>query len=95
MCRRRHKHQLRHAHAVELLAAAAGAVVGAVAPGFVALVPAIAGIDSFQGEVFHSARWDHDVDLRGKRVAVIGTGATAVQLIPEIAEVASPANRSG
>jgi cation diffusion facilitator CzcD-associated flavoprotein CzcO len=40
----------------------------------------------FEGHSFHSARWDHDYDLRGKRVAVIGTGASAVQFVPEIAE---------
>ena len=48
-------------------------------------LPDIAGRDPFAGPSFHSARWDHDVDLRGKRVAVIGTGASAVQFIPEIA----------
>jgi cyclohexanone monooxygenase len=47
--------------------------------------PDIEGFDSFRGEVFHSARWDHDVDLAGKRVAVIGTGASAIQIVPEIA----------
>ncbi len=47
--------------------------------------PDIEGIDSFAGPTFHSARWDHDVDLTGKRVAVIGTGASAVQFVPEIA----------
>lgn len=46
--------------------------------------PEIPGRESFAGEAFHSATWDHDVDLRGKRVAVIGTGASAVQFIPEI-----------
>ena len=51
-------------------------------------LPDIDGIDSFAGEVFHSARWDHDVDLAGKRVAVIGTGASAIQIVPELAEVA-------
>ena len=51
-------------------------------------LPDIEGIESFAGEVFHSARWDHDVDLRGKRVAVIGTGASAIQLVPEVAKVA-------
>ena len=50
-------------------------------------LPDIAGIEGFQGEVFHSARWNHDVDLAGKRVAVIGTGASAIQIVPEIAEV--------
>jgi len=47
--------------------------------------PDIPGFDSFQGEVFHSARWNHDYDLTGKRVAVIGTGASAIQIVPEIA----------
>ena len=50
-------------------------------------LPDIAGIEGFQGEVFHSARWNHDVDLAGKRVAVIGTGASAIQIVPEIAKV--------
>ncbi|MEI9929036.1 MAG: hypothetical protein WDM89_00345 [Rhizomicrobium sp.] len=43
------------------------------------------GVGSFKGPAFHTARWRHDVDLAGKRVAVIGTGATAFQVIPEIA----------
>jgi cation diffusion facilitator CzcD-associated flavoprotein CzcO len=47
--------------------------------------PAIDGLESFAGHSFHSAHWDHDYDLRGKRVAVIGTGASAVQFVPEIA----------
>lgn len=47
--------------------------------------PDIPGTDSFAGPAFHSARWRHDVDLTGKRVAVIGTGASAFQFVPEIA----------
>ena len=47
-------------------------------------LPEIDGIESFQGEVFHSARWDHTVDLAGKRVAVVGTGASAIQIVPEL-----------
>lgn len=47
--------------------------------------PDIAGIDSFAGKLIHTAAWDHGYDLAGKRAAVIGTGATAVQLLPEIA----------
>jgi 4-hydroxyacetophenone monooxygenase len=47
--------------------------------------PDIPGRDSFAGPSFHSAQWDHTVDLRDKRVGVIGTGASAVQFIPEIA----------
>jgi cation diffusion facilitator CzcD-associated flavoprotein CzcO len=50
--------------------------------------PNIDRIERFAGHSFHSARWDHDYDLRGKRVAVIGTGASAVQFVPEIAEQA-------
>ncbi|MEO7430360.1 MAG: NAD(P)/FAD-dependent oxidoreductase, partial [Acidimicrobiales bacterium] len=52
-------------------------------------LPDIAGIDRFAGPSFHSARWEHDVDLAGKRVAVIGTGASSAQLIPEIANAVS------
>lgn len=47
--------------------------------------PDIDGVGNFGGTVMHTARWDHDVDLYGKRVAVIGTGASAVQVIPSIA----------
>ena len=48
------------------------------------VLPKIPGLDKFQGEVFHSSRWDHQIDLRGKRVAVIGTGASAIQFVPKI-----------
>jgi cation diffusion facilitator CzcD-associated flavoprotein CzcO len=48
--------------------------------------PDLPGFDRFDGHSFHSSRWDHEYDLRGKRVAVIGTGASAVQFVPEIAE---------
>lgn len=46
--------------------------------------PDIPGLESFAGPAFHSARWRHDVDLKGKKVAVIGTGASAFQFVPEI-----------
>jgi len=52
-------------------------------------IPDIAGLDSFKGEVFHSSRWNHDLDLAGKRVGVVGTGASAVQLVPEVAATAA------
>jgi cation diffusion facilitator CzcD-associated flavoprotein CzcO len=48
-------------------------------------MPDLPGRDSFAGPAFHSARWRHDVELGGKRVAVIGTGASGIQIIPEIA----------
>lgn len=49
------------------------------------LYPKILGVERFAGESFHSARWRHDIDLSGKRVAVIGTGASAIQFVPQIA----------
>ena len=47
-------------------------------------IPALPGLARFEGPMFHSAQWDHATQLRGKRVAVIGTGASAVQFVPEI-----------
>ena len=47
-------------------------------------IPDIDGLAEFQGAAFHSAQWDHTVDLTGKRVAVVGTGASAIQIVPEI-----------
>jgi cation diffusion facilitator CzcD-associated flavoprotein CzcO len=52
-------------------------------------LPDIDGVDGFDGVLMHTARWDHGQDLTGKRVAVIGTGASAVQVIPEIAAKAA------
>jgi cation diffusion facilitator CzcD-associated flavoprotein CzcO len=51
-------------------------------------MPDIEGLDDFEGKVMHTARWDHGYDLRGKRTAVIGTGPSAVQVVPAIAEEA-------
>jgi cation diffusion facilitator CzcD-associated flavoprotein CzcO len=52
-------------------------------------IPALRGIESFRGSAFHSARWNHDAETRGKYVAVIGTGASAVQFVPRVAEEAT------
>lgn len=52
-------------------------------------IPAVPGIGSFAGDVFHSSRWDHDVDLGGKKVAVVGSGASAVQIVPQVARDAA------
>ncbi len=52
-------------------------------------LPDVPGIGDFAGAAFHSAAWDHTVDLTGKRVAVVGTGASAYQIIPEIAGTAA------
>jgi len=51
-------------------------------------IPDLPGREEFAGPQFHSAEWDHDVDLRGKRVAVVGGGASAIQVVPAIADVA-------
>lgn len=48
-------------------------------------LPDVPGLESFTGHTFHSATWDHDYDLSGKNVAVVGTGASAIQFVPEIA----------
>lgn len=47
--------------------------------------PDFPGLATFPGKIFHSARWDHDYDMDGKRVAVIGSGASAIQFVPQIA----------
>ncbi|MEU3372313.1 NAD(P)/FAD-dependent oxidoreductase [Streptomyces sp. NPDC006660] len=62
----------------------ADVVVSATGPLSDPKMPEIPGLDTFPGEVFHSARWDHDYDLRGKRVAMVGTGASAIQIVPAI-----------
>jgi cation diffusion facilitator CzcD-associated flavoprotein CzcO len=46
--------------------------------------PSLPGLDAFGGPVFHTAQWRHDVDLTGKRVAIVGTGCSAIQVVPEI-----------
>ena len=55
-------------------------------------VPPIPGLDEFPGPVMHTAAWDNSVDLTGKRVAVIGTGASAMQVVPSIVDIASHVN---
>ncbi len=59
------------------------------APGFLSepAIPDIPGLESFEGVTFHTARWNHDHDLTGRRVAVVGTGASAIQAVPEIQPV--------
>ncbi len=78
-----------------LVALADGATLAAryliTATGFLSQprVPDIAGITSFDGKIIHTTDWDDDFDPAGRRIAVIGTGATAVQLIPELAKSAA------
>jgi 4-hydroxyacetophenone monooxygenase len=67
----------------------AKAVISAVGQLNQPKLPEIEGRDDFKGPTFHSARWRPDVDLKGKRVAVIGTGASAFQFVPEVAKEAA------
>ncbi len=67
----------------------ATAVVSAVGQLSRPALPDIPGRDDFAGPSWHSARWDHGVDLAGRRVAVVGTGASAIQFVPEIAKDAA------
>ena len=60
-------------------------LVSAMGPLSRPALPQIRGLENFRGKTFHSARWDHAYNLEGKRVAVIGTGASAIQFVPEIA----------
>ena len=62
----------------------ADVVVCAAGPLSEPSLPDVPGLSDFAGEVFHSARWNHDYDLEGKRVAVVGTGASAIQIVPKI-----------
>jgi cation diffusion facilitator CzcD-associated flavoprotein CzcO len=60
-------------------------VVWATGPLSEPSIPDFPGLDQFRGKVFHSARWEHGFDLRNKRVCVVGTGASAIQFVPQIA----------
>lgn len=60
-------------------------VISSAGPFNAPFIPNLKGQDRFKGETFHSLTWNHDYDLRGKKVAVIGTGASAIQFVPEIA----------
>ncbi|MBG0831530.1 NAD(P)/FAD-dependent oxidoreductase [Planomonospora sp. ID67723] len=66
----------------------AGVLVMAQGPLSEPAVPSLPGMEDFAGEAFHSARWRHDLDLRDKSVAVIGTGASAIQFVPHLQRVA-------
>jgi cation diffusion facilitator CzcD-associated flavoprotein CzcO len=60
-------------------------LIAATGPWHEPVIPTLPGLDGFEGAVFHSSRWDHGHDLAGRRIAVVGSGASAVQFIPEIA----------
>jgi cation diffusion facilitator CzcD-associated flavoprotein CzcO len=80
-----------HAYDLELddgTTAACHVLISAVGFLNVPRLPDWPGLSSFRGPAFHTARWEHEHDLTAKRVAVVGTGSSAVQIVPEIAEVA-------
>ncbi|MEU4802898.1 NAD(P)/FAD-dependent oxidoreductase [Actinosynnema sp. NPDC023587] len=64
----------------------AKAVVAGVGALHIPNIPRLPGIEKFEGRTFHSAHWAHDYDLAGKKVAVVGTGASAIQFVPRIAD---------
>ncbi len=64
-------------------------LVSATGPLHVPRLPSVPGIDAFEGPAFHSAEWDRSVDLTGKRVAIVGTGASAIQFVPEVVRKAA------
>ncbi|MFW0789243.1 flavin-containing monooxygenase [Gordonia sp. CPCC 205333] len=61
-------------------------IVSAIGALHIPSIPNLPGIDEFAGRAFHSAQWDHSADLNGKKVAVIGTGASAIQFVPQIVD---------
>jgi cation diffusion facilitator CzcD-associated flavoprotein CzcO len=63
-------------------------VINAMGNQHTPLYPEVDGMDSFEGASWHGTRWNHDVDLAGKRVAVVGSAACAVQVVPEVAKIA-------
>ncbi|NEA27881.1 flavin-containing monooxygenase [Actinomadura bangladeshensis] len=65
------------------------AIVSGIGALHVPSFPDLPGMERFQGTAFHSAEWDHSYDLAGKRVAVIGTGASAIQFVPQVAKQAA------
>jgi cyclohexanone monooxygenase len=66
----------------------ADVVINAMGNQHTPLYPDVPGMDTFQGQSFHGTRWDHGVPLEGKRIAIVGSAAGAVQIVPEVAKVA-------
>ena len=63
----------------------AHSIIAGTGPWHEPKLPDLPGLEKFKGEVFHSSNWNHDIDLDGRRIAVIGSGASAVQFVPKIA----------
>ncbi len=74
-----------HATAGEGMRIRARVLVSGIGALHIPSFPKLKGIDSFSGPKFHSSNWDHNIDLAGKNVAVVGTGASAIQFVPQIA----------
>lgn len=71
-----------HQHEADLVVAALGQMS-------IPAIPELPGIDTFAGSAFHTAEWRHDVDLAGRDVVVVGAGASAIQIVPELASIAA------
>jgi len=67
-------------------------IIGGVGGLHVPNYPKIDGLESFKGKTIHSARWDHSVEIKGKNVTVVGTAASAIQLIPAIQPIVKNLN---
>ena len=81
----------RHAYTLQLddgTTATCHVLISAVGFLNVPRIPNWPGLDTFRGPAFHTARWEHEHDLAGRRVAVVGTGSSAIQIVPEIARTA-------
>lgn len=65
----------------------ADVIINAMGNQHTPLYPDVPGTETFEGDSFHGTRWNHDVDLTGKRVVIVGSAASAVQIVPEIAKV--------
>ena len=63
-------------------------VINAMGNQHTPIIPAIKGVESFKGDSWHSTNWNHDVDLKDKRIVVIGSAAASIQIVPKIAEQA-------
>jgi cation diffusion facilitator CzcD-associated flavoprotein CzcO len=62
-------------------------VINAMGNQHTPLYPDVPGMDSFEGPSFHGTRWNHEVELQGKRIAIVGSAASAVQIVPEVAKI--------
>ncbi|KAM0788798.1 hypothetical protein ACM66B_002886 [Microbotryomycetes sp. NB124-2] len=85
--RQEHTVTIRNTRTNETHTVVADILISANGPLSTPLIPRLPGLDSFKGVYFHNLRWDANVDLRGKRIAVVGNGSSGIQLVPGVAEL--------